>query len=138
MQLLPGFFGFNFVVSGAFSRIPEDLFEVGRLDGVGFIREFFTISIPLIWGTLVVMITGWFASLFLSDNGSFLYTGGQYGTACMGYYMFILQKGIADEGGKAGLLGYPAALGFCFTLITVPAVLIGRRIMESFYVDVAY
>ena len=138
LQLLPGFFGFNFVVSGAFSRIPEDLFEVGRLDGVGFIREFFTISIPLIWGTLVVMITGWFASLFLSDNGSFLYTNGKYGTACMGYYMFILQKGIADEGGNPGLLGYPAALGLCFTIITVPTVLIGRRIMESFYVDVAY
>jgi ABC-type sugar transport system permease subunit len=138
LNCLPAFFAFNFVISGAFARIPEDLFEVGKLEGIGFVKEFFVISIPLIWGTLVISITGWFASVFTADNGAFLYTSGEYNTATMGYYFFILKKEISDSAGAETLYGYPSALGFTITLITVPIVLVSRHFLEKLYVDVAY
>ncbi len=137
MIAIPGIFGFNFVVSGAYARIPVELFEVGKLDGIGFIREFLTVSLPLIWGTLIITIIGAMAGMFTTDNGSFLYTKGQYDTACMGYYIFIYTKDVADSRGKEALLGYPSALGVFVTLITLPVVLITRRIMEKVN-DVAY
>ena len=137
MIAIPGIFGFNFVVSGAYARIPVELFEVGKLDGIGFVREFFTVSLPLIWGTLIITVIGAMAGLFTTDNGSFLYTKGQYDTACMGYYIFIYTKEVADSRGKQALLGYPSALGVFITLITLPIVLITRRIMEKVN-DVAY
>lgn len=137
MILIPGFFSFNFVISGAYARVPADLYEVGALEGLGFIREFFTVVIPLIWGTLVITIIGALSGIFLTDNGAFLYTNGQYDTACMGYYMFINTKYIADNNGANSLLGYPSALGVFITLITLPVVLGVRKVMEKIN-DVAY
>ncbi len=138
INCLPAFFAFNFVISGAFARIPEDLFEVGKLEGVGFVKEFFIISIPLIWGTLVISITGWFATIFTADNGAFLYTKGEYNTATMGYYFFILKKEISDSAGAETLYGYPSAVGLLITIVTVPIVLVTRHFLEKMYVDVAY
>ena len=138
INCLPAFFAFNFVISGAFSRIPEELFEVGKLEGVGFVKEFFAVSIPLIWGTLVISIMGWFATIFTADNGAFLYTSGEYDTATMGYYFFILKKEISDSAGAETLYGYPSAVGFAVTVVTVPIVLISRHFLEKLYTDVAY
>lgn len=137
MIAIPGSFAFNFVISGAYARVPADLYEVGALDGLGFIREFFTVVIPLIWGTLVITVVGAMSGIFLTDNGSFLYTNGQYDTACMGYYIFINTKQVADNNGSSALLGYPSALGVMLTLVTVPIVLTVRHIMEKVN-DVAY
>ncbi|MBQ8229271.1 MAG: sugar ABC transporter permease [Clostridia bacterium] len=138
LQVIPEVFMFSFVVSGAFARIGDEMFEVGKLEGIGFIREFFTVSVPLIWPTIVISIIGWFKSLFTQDNGAFLYTGGEYETGSIGFYLFYLTKSISDEGGKAGLYGYPAALGVVFTAITVPTVLIARHYLEKVYADVTY
>jgi ABC-type sugar transport system permease subunit len=138
IDCLPAFFAFSFVFSGAFARIPEDLFEVGKLEGIGFIREFIIISLPMVWGTVVISITGWFANIFLADNGAFLFTNGQYNTSTMGYYMFILTKEISDLAGAETLYGYPSAIGFLITVITVPIVLITRHYLEKLFDDVAY
>ena len=138
VQVIPQVFMFSFVVSGAFARIGEEMYEVGKLEGIGFIREFFTIAIPLIWPTMVISIIGWFSGLFTLDNGAFLYTNGEYDTGSIGFYLFYLTKAISDEGGKAGLYGYPAALGVLFTVITVPTVLVVRHYLEKVYADVTY
>ena len=77
------------------------------------------------------------SGIFLTDNGSFLYTNGQYDTACMGYYIFINTKNVTDNNGNTALLGYPSALGVTLTLVTLPIVLTVRRVMEKVN-DVAY
>lgn len=137
MIFIPGIFSFSFIISGAFARIPEELYEVGKLEGIGFIKEFFVVALPLVWGTLIIIVIGALAGILTTDNGSFIYTKGQYDTACMGYYLFILQKQISDTNGDTSLLGYPAAIGLTLTLITLPIVLITRTIMEKVN-DVAY
>ena len=138
LQVIPEIFMFSFVLTGAFSRISTELFEVGKLEGIGFIHEFFAVSIPLVWPTIVIAMIGWFKSLFTLDNGAFLYTGGEYDTASIGFYLFYLTKSISEAGGKAGLYGYPAALGVLFTAITIPTVLVARHFLEKVYEDVTY
>lgn len=138
IQVLPAIFQFSFVLSGAFARIGDEMFEVGKLEGIGFIREFITISIPLVWPTIIITIIGWFSSIFTQDNGAFLYTNGKHGTASVGFYLFYLAKSITDEGGKAGLYGYPSALGVLFTAITVPIVMVTRHFLEKVHADVSY
>ena len=36
------------VLTGALTRIPKEIFESGKLDGVSFMREFFSLTLPLI------------------------------------------------------------------------------------------
>jgi N-acetylglucosamine transport system permease protein len=39
------------------NRIPQYLYESATLDGAGPIRQFFLITLPLIWGVVRVTIT---------------------------------------------------------------------------------
>ena len=41
--------GNTIVLTGAMTRIPEEIFESGRLEGIGVWREFFQMVCPLIW-----------------------------------------------------------------------------------------
>lgn len=49
-----GFYMVLFI--GAINNIPEDYYESAMLDGAGQIRQFFHITLPLIWGTLRIAL----------------------------------------------------------------------------------
>lgn len=139
INVLPHIVGFNIIISGAYARIPNELFEVGKLEGHGFIREFFTISVPLIWPTIVVSMIGNLASIITFDGNVFLYTKGQNETATMGFYLYYMTFMIA---GSADVMnpfyGYPAAVGVVATLITIPLVLLGKYVLEKAVETVEY
>ena len=45
--------GVNMIMfTGAMNRVPQEIFESARIDGIGFFREFFNIILPLIWPTV--------------------------------------------------------------------------------------
>lgn len=49
--------GYNILLlSGAMSRIPSEIMESAQIDGAGYIRELFIITIPLIWNTLSMLL----------------------------------------------------------------------------------
>lgn len=49
--------GYNIVlVSGAMARIPEEIIEAGKLDGLSTFRELFSVTIPLIGPTLGTLL----------------------------------------------------------------------------------
>ena len=57
--------GYFFVILfAAMKDVPTDLYEAGRIDGTNPISEFFRITIPCVWPTLVVCI-------ILAINGAF-------------------------------------------------------------------
>ena len=51
-----GFGGNVLLLSGAMSRVPTELVESAKIDGIGFWRELFKIEVPLIGGTLSTML----------------------------------------------------------------------------------
>ena len=142
LKFIPGIVGFNLVQTGAYARIPTELFEVGRIDGLGFVGEFWTMAIPLTWSTMQIgFITG-VAGMLLGDCGVFLYTKGAHNTATMGFYFYWQTYLISGQGDSSLAVdtayGYPAALGLLFTAILVPMSLLTRKLCESVIEDVSY
>lgn len=112
---------------GAMSRIPTDVLEYGRLDGIGTVREFTNIVLPLIWPTFVTMMTLALIGIFNSTGSVLIFTEGQYGTYTINYLFYdIVYKGETTK------FNFSAALGLMLTVLTVPIVVGGRVIMNKF------
>ena len=132
IQVLTGLVTNSPVLTGAFTRIPDELFESAELDGAGFWRQFYSIAIPCIWSTITTLLIFALCSIFTADCGVFLYSNGtgEPGMSTIGFQLYYLTVQIADAGGRA-TYGYPAALGLTLTAFTLPVCLIGRRILEK-------
>lgn len=126
--------GANLVIwLGGMSRIPYDLIEYGKLEGVGPIREFVSVILPLIWPTFVTMVSLQIINLFGATGSVLILTDGQYGTTTLAFWMYkMVQAGLSNE------YHHVAALGLIFTVITIPLVVICRWIMNRFGEEVEY
>ena len=123
----------NAVLTGAFSRVPDEIYESAELDGAGFWRTFINIAVPCVWSTIATLLTFSLCSVFTADYYVYLLTGGARDTSTIG---FMLYKLTLDSRQAGSFLGHPAAIGVFLTLITVPIVLIGRKILDSLFVNV--
>ena len=129
-------FGMNIVLqTGALGRIPEDIFEYARIDGVGMVREFAQIVVPLIWPTITTLFVFGLAGIFNMSGPVLLLTEGEYGTSTIGYY--ILHEILLVSKGT-GNLNYPAAVGLFFTVIGVPLVLGTKALLDRIGQTVEY
>lgn len=126
------------LLSGAMARIPKDIFEAAKLDGVGFFREFVQIVLPLIYPTLVTMTIMSMSSLLIADPSTFTFyaASNPEGVATLGYEISLLTYILAQTGGNG--YGYPAALGIVITAITLPIALLTRKWLEKHLEAVEY
>ena len=139
VKILMGLVGNNAVLTGAFSRVPDEIYESADLDGAGFWRTFVQIAVPCVWSTIATLMTFSLCSVITADYNVFLFTAekGGYDTATVGFLLYKITLNISDaSAGSTPYYGYPAALGVVLTLITVPVVLVGRKIIESIYSEV--
>lgn len=125
--------GNNVVLTGAFSRIPDEIFESAKLDGAGFWVECTQIAIPCVWSTIATLLTFALCSILTADNNIFLYSGGtgEPEMSTIGFQLYYLTYMISQNGENQYLYGYPAALGLVLTLFTLPLVLIGRKLLDK-------
>ncbi|MCL2751269.1 MAG: sugar ABC transporter permease [Firmicutes bacterium] len=130
------------ILTGALSRVPKDIFESARLDGASFMTEFLKISLPLIWPTISMMLIFSMSGIFIADSGTFLLVGATSSfmeVSTMGYEIFMIMYNMAISGNQSALVfGYPAALGFTITAVTIPIVLTVRFLIEKFTDDISY
>lgn len=126
--------GGNLVIwLGGMSRIPYDLIEYGKLEGVGPIREFVSVVLPLIWPTFVTMVSLQIINLFGATGNVLLLTDGQHGTYTLAFWMYkMVQENLTHE------YNHVAALGLIFTVITIPLVVVCRKVMNKFGEEVEY
>ena len=118
------------IIGGAMGRIPLEVLESARLDGVTSWKELTKIVIPLIWPTLSTLIilglTG-----FIGASGPILLLAPSMslGTSTLSYWMFEkVYAGGVYMGGKYNLV---SATGLCFSLVVVPFTLIMRKLLEK-------
>ncbi len=130
VRAVMGFVGNNAVLTGAYTRVPTELFESAELDGAGFFTEMFKIAIPCIWPTICTLLTFALCSIFTCDYNVYLFTEGlgNNGTSTIGFQLFNLTYKLKE--GEA-TYGYPAALGVVLTAITLPIVLFGKWALEK-------
>lgn len=139
INIIPNLVACNIILTGAFSRIPLEVFESARLDGASFIKVFIRISIPLAWPTIVVSFVSSLATIFTADGNVFLYTMGNYKTSTMGFYLYYMVYRISESASAGNsVFGYPAAVGLVLTLMTMPIILVSKHFMEKFNKGVEY
>ena len=113
--------GVNLVLlSGALARAPQDLFEAARIDGAGMFAEFWYVVVPVVWPTITTLFIFNLAGCFTMYMPVMLLTTGQKEVQTIGFY--IINNTLMRKG--SGALGYPAAVGLIFTLITMPVILV--------------
>lgn len=109
----------------ALGNVSRDLHEAAALDGAGAVRRFFTVTVPGVRGTmiLVAMLTAVsalrvFSEVFILTNG----TGGPGGQV-QSIVMLIQQY----ARGFTGNLGYASALSVLLFVVTlVPLIIVAR------------
>jgi ABC-type sugar transport system permease subunit len=135
-----GLAGGGMILTGAFMRIPQDVFESAELDGCGFFRETFQIAIPCAWPTISTMFVFGMTGMFTADAGFYLYSDGtgKFGMQSIGYYMYSLRVTISEVKDATYLYGYVSAFGMFLTVITLPLVLFSRWLLGKMQEDVGF
>lgn len=121
--------GTNLVLlSGALARSPQELFEAAKIDGAGMWAEFKHLVIPILWPTITTLFIFNLAACFTMYLPVTLLGGSNMpSTWTIGY--LIVQR--TNEAGKGiGHMGYPAAIGLIFTAVTVPLILIIKKVFN--------
>lgn len=138
VKIIMGLVGNNAVLTGAFSRVPDEIYESADLDGAGFWRTFVSIAVPCVWSTIATLLIFSLCSFITADYNVFLFTGGNGNndTATVGFLLYKITLNISQTSSGKPYYGYPAALGLFLTCLTLPVVLIGRKIIDSIFADV--
>lgn len=110
------------MLTSAMSRIPEELIEQARIDGVGLWRELVQIVLPLIWDTVATLFIMSFVGIFQASGPIMLFNTGEKSWT-LSYWIF---KQVTS-----GSYSYPAAVGLLLTLVSFPIVLIVRRLLNK-------
>ena len=105
------------LVTGAMSRVPPEIIESTRLDGIGFFRELWSMHLPLISSTLGTLFILSITSVFTVFLQPQLLTGGlpDDRTYTVPY--------LVNEQVKGGYLTTAATLGVSFSLVGIPFVM---------------
>lgn len=116
------------LLSGAIQRIPEELREAGKLDGVGFFGELWHIVLPLIGttvSTLYMFGTTVIFTIFLQPK--LLTGGGPDGET------YTIALYIVESIREAGELTMGAAVGILCALVGTPIVVVTKRLLEKIF-----
>lgn len=122
----------NILFYSAMSRIPPELIEVGKLEGLQLFKELIYVVMPLIWPTfsttIVLDLTG-----ILNAGGPVLLFGNdviEFGRATTLPYWFFSQ---VYDGGIRGIgsYGVMSCVGLMFTAISVPFTLFIRWLLNK-------
>lgn len=129
-----GWGGSMLLLGGAMARIPVEVIESGRLDGITTGREIRTMVFPLIWSTLSTLLILHLTAL-ITNQGPILIFDPQAHTQTwtIGYWIFYHLGGAANVGGGGVSVQRDAvsALGLIFTAIGVPIILFLKWLIEK-------
>lgn len=133
-----GFPGDLIIWGGTFARIPEDVLEAGRIDGVSWWTEFTKIIVPLVWPTVALQMVLLSCGIFGASGQVFLLTGGRYGTMTLTAWMYnnlYLNSGARYT---SGAYNYMSAVGFMLTVVAIIVSLSVRKFTDKVFDEVEY
>lgn len=122
---------------GTFARIPEEVLESGRIDGVNWWQEFTQIIIPIVWPTVGLKMVLMVCGIFNANTSNFLLTNGEYGTQTLATWMYKeLLNGAAT--GISTAYNYMSAVGLVMTVIAVSISLFIRNWVDKAFQEVEF
>ena len=106
-------------------NIPHELYEAASIDGARPVRQFFSITLPMLNPTIIVIVVlstiGGF-SLFIEP---YVLTGGGPMQSTLSGMLYIYNQAF-----YFGHMGYAATLGFVYALVIFLVVIVQRRVIE--------
>lgn len=116
---------------GTMSRTPVELVEYGKLEGLSLFREFYMVTLPLMFPMLQVTCLGLFVGFFTASGPLYAIYGDGHGGLYMpnnvitfGYYMqtSIISTNITDYGDVRFMYAYTTAANLAIGLFSIPIV----------------
>ena len=125
-------FSVNMIIfNGAMGRVPYEIMEAAQIDGVGFLSEIGRIIIPMTWPTLSTIIVTTVANIFVSSGPILLLTQGDCNTSTIAYWIYLTTKNQLS-------IYYPSTVAFACTVVSVPLVLLVKKLVGRLWTDVSY
>lgn len=121
-----GWAGNMLLLGGAMARIPVEVLESARLDGVNTFQEIFLMIFPLLWNTLSTFIILQMTGVFGASGPILLFTEGSHRTMTLGYWIFHEIKFVGESA-----YNKVSAMGLLLTAIGVPIILLLRKLIEK-------
>ena len=126
------------VWGGTFARIPEDLLESARVDGVNWWGEFTKIIVPLVWPTVALKMVLTVCGILGATGQVFLLTNGQYGTMTLNAWLYLTLLNNSGSEYTSGVYNFLSAVGLTMTVISVCIAMIVRKYTDKAYDNVEY
>lgn len=116
--------------SNGMSGINQEIVESAHLDGATGIREFWHITLPLVWPVLSTFLITGIAGIFTDQRNLYSFFGNGTPTELQtyGYYLYRETQTAASRADYPPL----AAMGLMMTVVVVPLTLIVRWALEKF------
>jgi ABC-type sugar transport system permease subunit len=118
------------LLTAGMSRIPRDILESCKMDGVSPMKEFFRIIIPLTWPTITTLFIFGMMSVFTVTFQPFFLTSGQYDTMTIGLHIY-------QASGGSGLQE-PATLGLFCSVVGAPIIVSVRYGLNKCFKNVGF
>lgn len=123
---------------GTFARIPVDVLESARVDGVTWWTEFTQIIVPLVWPTVALKMVLMTCGLFGATAGEWLMTSGEYGTMTFTSWIYNTMYRGAGGSYRSNMFNYLSAVGTLMTVISVSMAVIVRKITDKVFDEVDF
>lgn len=128
---------------GTMRKLPEELIEYGRLEGMTYAQEFVYVVLPMMFSLIQISCLGMFAG-FLTESGPLfaVYGTGQdvpKSAITFGYYMQASVLGDKLTGSLPDYIyGYSTAVSLTIGIVTVPIVWGTKKLFDLFDPEVEY
>lgn len=117
--------------SGAMSRIPTEVLEAAKLDGIKPFRECMQVIFPMIWPTFSTMLILAVTSVFTASGPILLFDqNNSYNTETISYWIFHMVYG-SGNGVPPDSYNKVSAAGLVFTAVGVPIILFVHWLVEK-------
>ena len=126
------------VWGGTFARLPEDVMESAKVDGVTWWQEFTKITVPLVWPTFAMKMVLTCCGIFSASGAVFLLTEGKYGTITFNTWMYLQLLNNTGSYKTSNAYYYMSAVGLIVTVCAVTISLCVRRYMDKAFDDVEF
>ena len=133
-----GFPGDLVIWGGTFARIPTEVLEAGKIDGVSWWQEFTKIIVPMVWPTVGLKMVLLICGIFGASGNVFLLTKGQYGTMTLSAWMYLQLYNSSGNAYTSNVYNYMSAVGLMLTVVSVAISLLARKFADRVFEEVEY
>ncbi len=119
------------LLSGAMARIPVEVLESAKIDGVGIWKELIYMIVPLMWPTISTLLLLSMTGILTASGPILLLSSAPYQQNTLTISYWIFAKVYASGSVNGGEYGLVAATGLCFTAVLIPIVFGVRALVNK-------